>query len=144
MKSGNGWTWSTSLADRGHEVTVLTHPEFKDRVLAERPTDIDFHFVDPPRDPFDPPAASRVYDLYRRWQNKMYDHDVGAGVEATTCAPRGWGSLHLGSRLWRLPQPLVYGPIGGGQTAPANYRRYFRPRWPVEKARNTPSVHCSS
>ncbi len=46
-----------------------------------------------------------------------------------------WGSLHLGSKLWRLPVPLVYGPIGGGQTAPSQYRRYFGRDWPVEMLR---------
>ena len=47
-----------------------------------------------------------------------------------------WGSLHLGSRLWRLPAPLVYGPIGGGQTAPAHYWRSFGRDWPVEAIRS--------
>jgi glycosyltransferase involved in cell wall biosynthesis len=37
--------------------------------------------------------------------------------------------------LWRLPVPLVYGPIGGGQTAPSNYWRCFGRGWPVEMAR---------
>ena len=43
---GNGWMWSTSLADRGHEVTVLTHAEYRARVLAGARTDIDFHFIE--------------------------------------------------------------------------------------------------
>jgi glycosyltransferase involved in cell wall biosynthesis len=46
-----------------------------------------------------------------------------------------WGSLHLGSVLWRLPAPLIYGPIGGGQTAPADYWRYFGGNWPAEALR---------
>jgi glycosyltransferase involved in cell wall biosynthesis len=46
-----------------------------------------------------------------------------------------WGSLRLGSKLWRLPIPLVYGPIGGGQRAPSNYRRYFGRAWPAEMVR---------
>jgi glycosyltransferase involved in cell wall biosynthesis len=47
-----------------------------------------------------------------------------------------WGSLHLGSKLWKLPAPLVYGPIGGGQTAPSNYWRSFGRGWPVEALRS--------
>ena len=43
-----------------------------------------------------------------------------------------YGGLHLGSMLWRLPIPLVYGPVGGGQTAPAEYWRYFGREWPSE------------
>ena len=41
----------------------------------------------------------------------------------------------MGSMLWRLPIPLVYGPVGGGQTAPANYWRYFGRKWPAETFR---------
>jgi glycosyltransferase involved in cell wall biosynthesis len=38
----------------------------------------------------------------------------------------------MGSMLWRLPIPFVYGPVGGGQTAPAGYWRYFGRKWPAE------------
>ena len=46
-----------------------------------------------------------------------------------------WASLHLGSVLWRLPVPFVYGPIGGGQTAPVNYWRHFGRQLPAETVR---------
>ena len=133
---GNGWMWSTSLADHGHEVTVLTHPEFKDRVLTGGRPDIDFHFIEAYEIPVKLPGGIEGYDEYRRWQNKAYEFAVGLRQTWDVTHHTGWGSLHLGSRLWRLPQPLVYGPIGGGQTAPSNYRSYFGREWPVEKARS--------
>jgi glycosyltransferase involved in cell wall biosynthesis len=37
-----------------------------------------------------------------------------------------WGSLHIGSKLWRLRKPFIFGPIGGGQVAPPRFSRYFR------------------
>src|SRR5262249_28149842 len=37
-----------------------------------------------------------------------------------------WGSLHVGSQLWRLGKPFVFGPVGGGQVAPPGFQRYFR------------------
>ena len=43
-----------------------------------------------------------------------------------------WGTISAPPRLWRLPLPLVWGPVGGGQTAPAAYRRYFGPAWREE------------
>ena len=46
-----------------------------------------------------------------------------------------WASLHLGSMLWRLPVPFVYGPIGGGQTAPVRYWRQFGRQLPAETFR---------
>jgi glycosyltransferase involved in cell wall biosynthesis len=133
---GNGWYWPTSLADRGHEVTVLTRYEFREKILAEGRTDIDFHFVDPPSRFFSAPSGARVYDFYRRWQDAIYEHEKALGSKYDVVHHVAWGSLHLGSRLWRLPAPLVYGPIGGGQTAPGNYWRYFGRQWPTELMRN--------
>jgi len=133
---GNGWMWSTALADYGHEVTVLTHEEFKDRVLAGGRSDIDFQFLDIEGTPFGRLIGLDGYDAYRRWQNAAYEYAAGLGRDFDVIHHVGWGSLHLGSRLWRLNAPLVYGPIGGGQTAPGEYWRYFGREWPLEKARS--------
>jgi glycosyltransferase involved in cell wall biosynthesis len=133
---GNGWYWPTSLADSGHEVTVLTRYEWRERILAEGRTDIDFHFVDAPPSRFTAESGALVYNLYRRWQDTIYEHEKALQSKYDVVHHVAWGSLHLGSRLWRLPAPLVYGPIGGGQTAPGNYRSYFGRRWPMELMRN--------
>lgn len=133
---GNGWSWSTSLADHGHEVTVLTHSDFRELVLAGGRPDIDFQFVDQPSWVPVPLAGIDMYDMYRRWQNSAYEHAAALGREWDVIHHTGWGSLHLGSRLWKLPAPLIYGPIGGGQTAPRAYRHYFGQHWPVELARS--------
>jgi glycosyltransferase involved in cell wall biosynthesis len=133
---GNGWMWSTALADYGHEVTVLTHEEFKDRVLAGGRSDIDFQFLDIAGTPFGRLMGLDGYDAYRRWQNAAYEYAAGLGRDFDVIHHVGWGSLHLGSRLWRLNAPLVYGPIGGGQTAPGEYWRYFGRDWVTELARS--------
>jgi glycosyltransferase involved in cell wall biosynthesis len=131
---GNGWYWPTTLADYGHEVTVLTLDVFRERILAANRDDIEFHFVGlpgiPPRVPFP------MYSAYLRWQDAALAHVEATGQKFDVVHHVAWGSLHLGSRLWRLPAPLVYGPIGGGQTAPANYWRYFGRNWPAEMIRN--------
>jgi glycosyltransferase involved in cell wall biosynthesis len=131
---GNGWSWATSLADHGHEVSVLTHRDFQDQVLAGGRPDIDFHFVKHPG--YIPIRGIDTYDMYRRWQNAAYEYAASLGRDWDVTHHTGWGSLHLGSRLWRLPAPLIYGPIGGGQTAPSAYRGYFGRQWPIEKARS--------
>jgi glycosyltransferase involved in cell wall biosynthesis len=133
---GNGWMWSTALADYGHEVTVLTHAEFRDRVQAGGRSDIDFHFPDIKGIPFGALIGLDGYDAYRRWQNTAYEYAVGLGRDFDVVHHVGWGSLHLGSRLWRLNAPLVYGPIGGGQTAPGEYWRYFGRDWVMELGRS--------
>ncbi|MCU1327055.1 MAG: hypothetical protein JWN34_2425 [Bryobacterales bacterium] len=36
------------------------------------------------------------------------------------------GTISAPPRLWRLGVPFLWGPIGGGQTSPKSFRRYFR------------------
>ena len=47
-----------------------------------------------------------------------------------------WGSLHIGSQLWRLGKPFVFGPVGGGQVAPRGFSRYLRGGRTVEFIRS--------
>jgi glycosyltransferase involved in cell wall biosynthesis len=72
---------------------------------------------------------------YLRWQDAALRYVESRREQYDVAHHVSWGSLHLGSMLWKLPTPLVYGPIGGGQTAPANYWRYFSGGWPVEMLR---------
>ncbi|HEY0932612.1 MAG TPA: glycosyltransferase family 4 protein, partial [Trebonia sp.] len=133
---GNGWYWPTSLADLGHDVTVLATYDYQERILAAGRTDIDFHFVKPAPGSLRLPAGMGVYDEYRRWQDAIYQHEAALGASYDVVHHVAWGSLHLGSKLGQLPAPLVYGPIGGGQTAPGDYWRYFGRKWPAELLRN--------
>jgi glycosyltransferase involved in cell wall biosynthesis len=36
-----------------------------------------------------------------------------------------YGSIQVPSQLWRLGVPVVFGPVGGGQTSPRSMRSYF-------------------
>ena len=133
---GNGWHWATALADIGHEVTVLTQPCFREPIQAANPQGIDFQFIDAPESSLRrlSPTLGR-YDRYRNWQDAALRHIQAEPRRYDVAHHVTWGSLHLGSKLWQLPIPLVYGPIGGGQTAPASYWRYFGRNWPAEMLR---------
>ncbi len=133
---GNGWHWAGALADLGHEVTVLTSSRHRDEVLASRPQGVDFRFIDLPASPLPrSPKLIRSYHVYRRWQAAALRHVAPQAHEYDVAHHVTWGGLHQGSMLWRLPIPLVYGPVGGGQTAPGEYWRYFGRDWPAEMLR---------
>ena len=68
-----------------------------------------------------------AYHHARHWQQKV-DFDV---VHHVT-----YGSLQMGSRLGELGLPFVFGPIGGGQSAPQAFRAYMKRGWYVEKLRD--------
>jgi len=131
-----GWHWATTLADFGHDVTVLTSSNQREIVLAADPRGVNFRFIDLPA-PFMGRFAPRMklYDVYRRWQDEALRDVQMRPQEYDVIHHVTWASLHLGSQLWRMPVPLVYGPIGGGQTAPAAYWRYFGRDWPAETLR---------
>jgi glycosyltransferase involved in cell wall biosynthesis len=133
---GVGWGWATSLADVGHEVTVLTSPRFREPILAANPPGIEFCFIDEPKpslDRFSPRLG--VYERYLRWQDAALRQVEAAGRRYDVAHHVSWGSLRLGSQLWRLPVPLIYGPIGGGQAGPARYWRAFGSQWATETLR---------
>ncbi len=133
---GNGWHWAGALADLGHEVTVLTTSRHRDEVLASRPQGVDFRFIDIPASPL--PRSLELlgpYRVYRRWQDAALRHVAPQAQQYDVAHHVTWGGLHQGSMLWRLPIPLVYGPVGGGQTAPGEYWRYFGRDWPAEMVR---------
>ena len=133
---GTGWHWAGALADLGHEVTVLTWADQREEILASCPQGVDFRFIDIPTSPI--PRSSKLlwaYDAYGRWQAAALRNVEAHAQQYDVAHHVTYGGLHMGSMLWRLPIPLVYGPVGGGQTAPASYWRYFGREWPSETLR---------
>lgn len=138
---GNGWQWARALTDYGHNVTVLTQPSHIIRAAA--PPDIEFLHVAASESPlrrFSQHLGTAGDQLrwaghYLRWQDAALSYIASRQQRYDVVHHVSWGSLRLGSMLWRLRTPLVYGPIGGGQTAPGNYWRYFGRAWPVEVLR---------
>jgi glycosyltransferase involved in cell wall biosynthesis len=133
---GNGWRWAIALSELGHEVTVITSSEFREPVRAADSRDVQFRFVDIPAPRLSRlPSRLQVYTGYMRFQDAALAHLQARPQQYDLAHHVAWGSLHMGSRLWRLPMPLLYGPIGGGQTAPSSYWRYFGKDWPGESLR---------
>ena len=126
---GTGWHWIGALADLGHEVTVLTMSDHREEILASCPEGVSFRFIDIPKSPV-PRSAELLwaYDAYGRWQDAAAREVEAQAQEYDVAHHVTYGGLHLGSMLWRLRIPLVYGPVGGGQTAPDRLLALLRTR----------------
>jgi glycosyltransferase involved in cell wall biosynthesis len=140
---GNTWNWAWQLSSH-HHVWVICHPVYRDRVerfLAEHPNpNLRFAWVSlsPHRDPWDPTRGERGIRLhYLLWQRAAFRE------ASRLCAMHhidlahhiSWNTLSAPPLLWRLPIPFIWGPVGGGQTAPPAFRRYFGPAWKREMLR---------
>lgn len=135
------FAWHLSLA---HEVWVMTDPRFRadvERYIGLHPNaNLKFVWVGLPKrwDPRRTPGSDKGLRLhYLFWQravfraarllHKQHNFDVVHHLS--------WGTISAPPLLWRLPIPFVWGPIGGGQTAPVAFRRYFGSGWRREVLR---------
>ena len=139
------WNWAWHLSQR-HQVWVITHPQEREAIegfVREHPNG-NLHFVwvtvpawlDPWR-PSDPTShvGLRHYMLWQRAalrQAVRLDCQIGIDIVHHV----SWGTVSEPPLLWRLGIPFVWGPVGGGQTAPSPFRRYFGSAWRAELIRS--------
>ncbi len=136
---GHGWNWAWHLAEAGHEVWCLTTPRGQadiEKYLAENPqAKLKFVFVHVPRW-VDKTYVNQagVYFNYIYWQrsaakvakrlDKEIDFDIVHHVS--------YGSIQMGSGMWRLGKPFFFGPLGGGQFSNPAFKKYFGKWWRQE------------
>lgn len=136
-----GLTWQFAWhLSRRHEVWVMTNArnqEAIERQLESTPND-KLHFIWIKTPKFLVRRLSKS-DLILRLHYMFWQRAVAreAAQQHRRCQfdlvhHLSWGTISAPPRLWRLPIPLVWGPVGGGQTAPAAYRRYFGTAWREE------------
>ncbi|GAB3894612.1 glycosyltransferase [Spirosoma agri] len=143
-EEGNGWYYSSLISQQGYEVYCLTRDVGKasiEQKLREFPhPNLTFAFVTVPKwvDKAYTKGLIGLYFHYLYWQwaamkvamrlDKKHAFDIIHHVSYT--------SLQLGSFLYKLKRPFIYGPVGGGQEAPDSMRGYFKQYWVKEKMRS--------
>ncbi|WP_327687248.1 glycosyltransferase family 4 protein [Streptomyces sp. NBC_00467] len=157
---GMGWAWAEALARRGHTVELLTrshggnteHIRRRIETLGTVGRRIRTHVVaTPPRPRWVRllPGFLRGQALefvhYNGWQRRALEHARDQGLDGADLVHHvSYGSLVGGSALRRLGPPLVFGPVGGGQTAPRSHRRWLGPAYFPEVLRELLWVRCLS
>jgi glycosyltransferase involved in cell wall biosynthesis len=139
-EAANGWNWAISLANLGYEVTCITREVNRKSIESHKDcSKISFIYVDLG-------MLEKTYELsipsmylyYLLWQRK-------ASSKALKIHKRNkfdivhhvtWGSVQLGSFMYKLKIPFVFGPVGGGQHAPEMIKKYFGSHWNTEIKRN--------
>ena len=130
---GIGWHWATRLARAGHDVRVLTRANNRasiERALAADPVaNLGFAYYDLPawmrKWKNHSGLWARIY--YLLWQGGAYR------VARRLCRETRFDIVHhITFGVFRHPSfmaflgpPFVFGPVGGGETAPRELRKTF-------------------
>ncbi|HKU70843.1 MAG TPA: glycosyltransferase family 4 protein [Burkholderiales bacterium] len=130
---GIGWHWATRLARAGHKVTVLTRVYNRDSIetaiSADPVENLRFVYYDLPAWAYrwknHAGLWARLY--YLLWQVGAYQ------VARKLCSATRFDIVHhITFGVFRHPSlmaflgpPFVFGPVGGGETAPHELRRTF-------------------
>ena len=142
-EEGNGWYYSSLASKQGYQVWCLTRDIGKaeiEKKLKQSPhpnLTIVYVTVSPWIDKALYWGLIGMYFHYLYWQwstlqvaaqlSKKHRFDLVHHVSYT--------SLQLGSFLYRLKLPFLFGPVGGGQIAPKSMRPYFKEYWLKERMR---------
>jgi glycosyltransferase involved in cell wall biosynthesis len=138
-----GWNWAYELTSAGHHVWVVTIPWGKaaiEKFLASTPMPrLTVVYVDIPYFPVRflvGKYSALVHSLL--WQRHVLTvaRELNSKVEFDVVHHVSWASLLVGSHLWKLGKPFVFGPVGGGQVTPRGFARYLRGGWTMEVIRS--------
>jgi glycosyltransferase involved in cell wall biosynthesis len=142
-EEGNGWQYASLISQYNHQVWCLARrlgqPEITQR-LAEAPCpNLTMVYVDVPQwvDRAYHKGLLGMYFHYIYWQWAAYKtaRPLAQQHKFAVVHHVSYGSLQLGSFLYKLGRPFIYGPVGGGQIAPASMRQYFKKYWRQEQMR---------
>lgn len=144
-EKGNGWNWAVGLSGEGYEVHCMTRVVAKKNILELAATsNITFHFIKLPfgLEKLYAKSQATMYLYYLLWQFKAYINakKLCKTINFKLVHHVTWGSVQLGSFMYKLPIPFIFGPAGGGQTAPEAFKKYFTTGWVAEERRNKVSV----
>ncbi|ARS34502.1 glycosyltransferase family 4 protein [Pontibacter actiniarum] len=139
---GNGWNWALNTAKLGHEVWCLTTVEGRESIEkeVERLALPNLHMVFVELPAWIDKAFEYhlgFYPHYMYWQHRAYQvaKELDRTVDFDLVHHVTIGSLQMGTALWRLNKPLIFGPTGGGQEAPKALKKYFYSGWRTEVMR---------
>ncbi|HVG13509.1 MAG TPA: glycosyltransferase family 4 protein [Chitinophagaceae bacterium] len=146
-----GWSWAVNVAKKGYHVWCITNFEDKEAILLEKNrlglANLEFVFVELDRGLdkklFDP-SSKKVYIHYYLWRKKASSvaKELHKKLSFDVVHHVSYGSLQQGTYLWQLKNTkIIFGPVGGGQEALAEFKEYFGPAWKFEVIRTAISKY---
>jgi len=132
---GVGWNWAIALARQGHDVWVITRANNRTsielglgRVDQRALRKLHFEYFDLPRWVKwwkRLPLGTQLY--YALWQRAVLSvaRSMHRQIRFDLVQHITFGVWRHPSMLYRLGIPFIFGPVGGGETAPLKLERAF-------------------
>ena len=126
---GVGWNWALALRDRGYDVHVLTRSNNRqaiEQVPGLTTSRLSFHFYDlPQRLRFWKHWPGGIYLYYLLWQMGAYRvaRKLHSTQQFSLVHHITFVSYRQPSFMGSLGIPFIFGPVGGGETMPTQFRR---------------------
>lgn len=130
---GKTWEFAWGLS-ANREVWLITHPEHRAEVeqalaQAQRPNlHVVFVNVKSRFDPWKPKKSESGIRLhYVLWLKEAYREarQLHQRLQFDVVHHVSWATVAAAPSFWKVQAPVVWGPVGGGQTAPDTFLRYF-------------------
>lgn len=139
---GNGWNWAIGLANRGFDVHCITREVSRKGIeLQDKPENLHFHYLKLPfgleKLYFASQPAMYLYYIIWQWCAYRQALRLHRNIKFEVAHHVTWGSLQMGSFMYKLHIPFIFGPAGGGQAAPPAFKAYFKEHWNAEEKRET-------
>lgn len=132
---GFTWNWAWYLS-RTHQVWVIAHPEYKDRVdrfLAAQPNERLRFIWATPQSLFDYWTPGRDQERgirfhYWLWIKEAYRQAARLynEIHFDIVHHVSWSTIAVPPPFWKLPVVAVWGPVGGGQSFPLAFVAHLR------------------
>ncbi|WP_080240503.1 glycosyltransferase family 4 protein [Spirosoma rigui] len=143
-EQGTGWVYATTLSQNNLAVHCLTLKDGKeaiDPILADGLyPNLHVHYVYLPAwvDGLVDKTLVGMYFHYLYWQWQAYQlaRQLDGVHQFDLVHHVTYGSIQLGSFLYKLRKPFIFGPVSGGQRAPKALKRYFGRYWSREWMRD--------
>ncbi|RZK25893.1 MAG: glycosyltransferase [Flavobacterium sp.] len=144
---GYGWNWALELSKKAEYVYCYTRSINRAEILNELKKleikNLEFVFIDPSNFYERRYKSNKVglYMHYIMWQWKAFRtaQKLKTAHKYSIIHHVSFASLQLGSFMYKLNLPVIFGPVGGGQFSPKNFKSYFGKYWKIEIARKITS-----
>ena len=124
---GTGWGWAIHLARAGCQVHLLTAGRNRKSIkgyLQKSPCpELYPHFIDVPG--MDPMSSGALHYILWQYLALRLAKSLQSTVRFDIAHHVSYGSVVIPTPLTQLGLPTVFGPVGGGQSAPASLLGYF-------------------